>query len=87
VTIKDSIRNAMGFKAVGITKNTICMGLLSVKGSFLFCVLNESTPGVAGVITAKDISGQNAYYATDQPVVEHRLAQVVWQKNSQKFRG
>ena len=28
----------------------------------------ESMPGVAGVITAKDIPGQNAYYATDQPV-------------------
>jgi CO/xanthine dehydrogenase Mo-binding subunit len=26
-------------------------------------------PGVAGVITAKDIPGQNAYYATDQPVL------------------
>ncbi len=28
----------------------------------------ESTPGVAGVLTANDVPGQNAYYATDQPV-------------------
>jgi CO/xanthine dehydrogenase Mo-binding subunit len=28
----------------------------------------KNMPGVAGVITAKDIPGQNAYYATDQPV-------------------
>ena len=28
----------------------------------------QKTPGVAGIITAKDIPGVNAYYATDQPV-------------------
>ncbi len=29
----------------------------------------KSMPGVAAVVTAKDIPGQNAYYATDQPVL------------------
>jgi CO/xanthine dehydrogenase Mo-binding subunit len=29
----------------------------------------ESMPGVAAVVTAKDIPGENAYYATDQPVL------------------
>jgi CO/xanthine dehydrogenase Mo-binding subunit len=29
----------------------------------------ESMAGVAAVVTAKDIPGQNAYYATDQPVL------------------
>jgi CO/xanthine dehydrogenase Mo-binding subunit len=29
----------------------------------------ESMPGVAAVVTVKDIPGQNAYYATDQPVL------------------
>ncbi len=29
----------------------------------------EGMPGVSGVLTAKDIPGQNAYYATDQPVL------------------
>lgn len=29
----------------------------------------EHMPGVAGVITFRDIPGQNAYYATDQPVL------------------
>jgi CO/xanthine dehydrogenase Mo-binding subunit len=28
----------------------------------------ENMPGVAGIITAKDVPGQNAYYASDQPV-------------------
>jgi len=29
----------------------------------------ESMPGVAAVLTSKDIPGENAYYATDQPVL------------------